>query len=93
MKNRNSSPADELRPEYNRSDFPKGFVRGKYAARPTEVTRTQWNLLDEHQRRISALRKTWIEGEGCHVTKLDVEAIRRKTRVMRSNFNPNGKRK
>lgn len=25
--------ADELRPEYSRADFPKGFVRGKYAAR------------------------------------------------------------
>jgi hypothetical protein len=28
-----SSRTDELRREYKRSDFPKGFVRGKYAAR------------------------------------------------------------
>jgi hypothetical protein len=28
-----SSRTDELRREYMRSDFPKGFVRGKYAAR------------------------------------------------------------
>jgi hypothetical protein len=33
MKKGKSSRADELRPEYKRSDFPKGFVRGKYAAR------------------------------------------------------------
>jgi len=32
MKKGKSSRADELRPEYKRSDFPKGFVRGKYAA-------------------------------------------------------------
>jgi hypothetical protein len=25
--------ADTMRPEYKRSDFPAGFVRGKYAAR------------------------------------------------------------
>lgn len=28
-----SSRTDELRREYTRSDFPKGFERGKYAAR------------------------------------------------------------
>jgi hypothetical protein len=28
-----SSRTDELRREYTRSDFPNGFVRGKYAAR------------------------------------------------------------
>lgn len=33
MKKGKSSRADELRPEYKRSDFPKGFVRGKYAAK------------------------------------------------------------
>jgi hypothetical protein len=33
MKKGKSSRADELRPEYKRSDFPKEFVRGKYAAK------------------------------------------------------------
>ena len=33
MKKGKSSRSDELRPEYKRSDFPKGFVRGKYAAK------------------------------------------------------------
>ena len=34
MKHRTkSSRTDELRREYTRSDFPNGFVRGKYAAR------------------------------------------------------------
>jgi len=33
MKQGKSSRADELRPEYKRSDFPKGLVRGKYAAK------------------------------------------------------------
>ena len=33
MKKRKSSRSDEMRREYKRSDFPKGFVRGKYAAR------------------------------------------------------------
>jgi hypothetical protein len=28
-----TSRTDELRREYTRSDFPNGFVRGKYAAR------------------------------------------------------------
>jgi hypothetical protein len=29
---------DELRTEYKRSDFPKGFVRGKYAERLREAS-------------------------------------------------------
>jgi len=33
MKKGKSSRSDEMRSEYKRSDFPKGFVRGKYAAR------------------------------------------------------------
>lgn len=33
MKKTKSSRSDELRREYKRSDFPRGFVRGKYAAR------------------------------------------------------------
>ena len=33
MKKGKSSRSDELRPEYKRSDFPKAFVRGKYAAK------------------------------------------------------------
>jgi hypothetical protein len=33
MKKGKSSRSDEMRREYKRSDFPKGFVRGKYAAR------------------------------------------------------------
>jgi hypothetical protein len=33
MKKTKHSRADELRTRYVRSDFPKGFVRGKYAAR------------------------------------------------------------
>lgn len=33
MKKAKSSRRDELRQEYKRSDFPGGFVRGKYAAR------------------------------------------------------------
>lgn len=36
MKKAKSSRRDELRPEYKRSDFPKGFVRGKYASRFAE---------------------------------------------------------
>jgi hypothetical protein len=34
MKRKTKPPlTDELRREYTRSDFPNGFVRGKYAAR------------------------------------------------------------
>ena len=33
MKKANPRKSDELRSEYTRSDFPGGFVRGKYAAR------------------------------------------------------------
>jgi hypothetical protein len=34
-----SSRTDELRREYTRSDFPNGFVRGKYAARMARGSR------------------------------------------------------
>lgn len=33
MKKARRPRGDELRPNYKRSDFPRGFVRGKYAAR------------------------------------------------------------
>jgi hypothetical protein len=33
MKKARTSPDGELRREYKRSDFPSGFVRGKYSAR------------------------------------------------------------
>lgn len=33
MKKAKRTKSGELRPSYNRADFPKGFVRGKYAAR------------------------------------------------------------
>ena len=33
MKKDKKNDKDELRPEYKRSDFPGGFVRGKYAKR------------------------------------------------------------
>lgn len=33
MRKAKASRTDELRREYTRPDFPKGFVRGKYAAR------------------------------------------------------------
>jgi hypothetical protein len=33
MKKGKPSRKDELRPEYKRADFPRGFVRGKYASR------------------------------------------------------------
>ena len=33
MKKVKQSDKDELRKEYKKSDFPKGFVRGKYAKR------------------------------------------------------------
>ena len=33
MKKAKRRRPDELRPSYRREDFPKGFVRGKYAAR------------------------------------------------------------
>jgi hypothetical protein len=33
MKKGKSSRSDDMRREYKRSDFPKGLVRGKYAAR------------------------------------------------------------
>lgn len=33
MKKAKQAEKDELRPEYKRSDFPDGFVRGKYAKR------------------------------------------------------------
>jgi hypothetical protein len=36
MKKAKKTNRDELRPEYHRSDFPKGFVRGKYADRLRE---------------------------------------------------------
>lgn len=37
MKKASSKPADELRPEYERSDFVR-LVRGKYAQRVAEAT-------------------------------------------------------
>ena len=37
MKKASRKPADELRPEYKRSDFPT-LVRGKYAQKITEAT-------------------------------------------------------
>lgn len=36
MKKARQTHTDELRAEYKRSDFPKGFVRGKYAERLRE---------------------------------------------------------
>ncbi|MCL5281118.1 MAG: hypothetical protein M1376_14555 [Planctomycetes bacterium] len=36
MKKAKQADKDELRAEYKRSDFPKGFVRGKYAERLRE---------------------------------------------------------
>ncbi|MBN1359493.1 MAG: hypothetical protein JW993_02825 [Sedimentisphaerales bacterium] len=36
MKKAKPTEKDELRREYQRSDFPKGFVRGKYAKRLRE---------------------------------------------------------
>jgi hypothetical protein len=36
MKKKTESDKDELREEYKRSDFPGGFVRGKYAKRIKE---------------------------------------------------------
>jgi hypothetical protein len=36
MKKAKQADRDELRAEYKRSDFPKGFVRGKYAERLRE---------------------------------------------------------
>ena len=36
MKKDKASDKDELRPEYKRSDFPGGLVRGKYAKRLKE---------------------------------------------------------
>jgi hypothetical protein len=36
MKKAKQTHKDELRAEYRRSDFPKGFVRGKYAKRLRE---------------------------------------------------------
>jgi hypothetical protein len=36
MKKAKRKGKDELRPEYKRSDFPEGFVRGKYAERLRE---------------------------------------------------------
>lgn len=33
MRKAKTARTDDLRREYKRSDFPKGFVRGKYAAR------------------------------------------------------------
>jgi hypothetical protein len=34
-----SSRTDELRREYTRSDFPNGFVRGKYTARSAAASK------------------------------------------------------
>ncbi len=36
MRKAKQTDKDELRAEYKRSDFPKGFVRGKYAERLRE---------------------------------------------------------
>jgi len=36
MKKAKQTQNDDLRPEYRRSDFPKGLVRGKYAQRLRE---------------------------------------------------------
>jgi hypothetical protein len=38
MKKGKQKDKDDLRAEYKRSDFPKGFVRGKYAERLREAS-------------------------------------------------------
>jgi hypothetical protein len=38
MKKVKRTEKDEMRAEYKRSDFPKGFVRGKYAERLREAS-------------------------------------------------------
>ncbi len=38
MKKSSRTAKDELRPEYTRSDFPEGLVRGKYAERLRKST-------------------------------------------------------
>jgi hypothetical protein len=38
MKKARQTDKDQLRTEYKRSDFPKGFVRGKYAKRLREAS-------------------------------------------------------
>ena len=38
MKKAKQRDRGELRPEYKRSDFPKGLVRGKYAERLRELS-------------------------------------------------------
>ena len=38
MKKAKQTDKDELRAEYKRSDFPNGFVRGKYAERLREAS-------------------------------------------------------
>ncbi len=38
MKKASQTDKDELRAEYKRSDFPEGFVRGKYADRIREAS-------------------------------------------------------
>ncbi len=38
MKKVKRTEKDEMRAEYKRSDFPKGFVRGKYAERVREAS-------------------------------------------------------
>jgi hypothetical protein len=49
MKKAKSSRGSELRPEYKRSDFPGGLVRGKHAARfaaGTNIVRLEPEIAD-----------------------------------------------
>jgi len=67
---------DELRHEYRRSDFPNGFIRGKYATRFAADQNSE-----EGEQKIGALRQALIEGEDSRdVGELDIDDIKRKAR-------------
>jgi hypothetical protein len=70
-----SLPTDDLRREYERSDFPKGFVRGKYSARLAADGNTE-----EREQKICALRQALIEGEKSRDVGEHIEAIKREAR-------------
>jgi hypothetical protein len=76
---------DELRSEYRRSDFPQGFVRGKYVQRDREAICEVCHVADERERKLLVLRTALIDGENSGWTTLDVDTIKSKARAFQQS--------